>query len=148
MSIYYSADPSLDLATLKGLDQLSRLPENNERDHHELDLQMALGSILATTAGYAAPAVGKTYARARQLCTELDRPLELAILLNGQCVYHMLAGDLILASKEAQEIKDLGETRNNTIVKLVGIGVSAIVQFHLGDFTRTKTHAERRVDLA
>ena len=78
---------------------------------------------------------------------ELDRPLELAFLLTGQCVYHMLAGDLILACKESQEILDLAETRNDTDVKFVGIYLSALVRFHMGDFTTTKTFAELALSL-
>ena len=137
-----SAMMEAEAQILRGVDLLSLLPENSERDNHELDLQMALGPILATTAGYAAPNVGKALARARQLCKELDRPLELAFLLTGQCTYHMLAGDLILANREVQEIKDLGEATNNNDIKFVAQGHSALVQFHFGDFTRTKTHAE------
>jgi class 3 adenylate cyclase/predicted ATPase len=146
-SMARSAMSEAEMQILTGLDLLSLLPENSERDNRELELHMALAATLSTTAGYAAPAVGKAYARARQLCKELDRPLELAFILSGQCVYHMLAGDLILACKEGQEILALGETGNNTDLKFVGVWISALPLFHMGDFTATKTHAELALNL-
>jgi class 3 adenylate cyclase/tetratricopeptide (TPR) repeat protein len=131
----------------KGLGLLPLLPDDDERDCRELDLQMALGATLSATAGYAARGVGQAYARARQLCERLDRPLELAFLLNGQCVYHVLAGNLSLACKEAQDILDLAAIKKNEDVKFVGIWGSAIALFHMGDFTSSKIHAEQALKL-
>jgi len=142
-----SAMSEAEAQVTRGLALLSLLPEDDERDGRELDLQMALGATLSATAGYAAPGVGQAYARARELCERLDRPLELAFLLSGQCVYHVLAGDLSLACKEAQDIVDLAETKKNADVKFVGIWVSAIALFHMGDFTSTKIYAEQALRL-
>ena len=58
----------------KGLELLTSLPDGASRQRQELELQIALGRALIATQGYAAPAVGETYARARALCEQLDRP--------------------------------------------------------------------------
>jgi predicted ATPase len=54
----------------KALDILGTLPGSPQRDHTELNLQMALGSALTTT-GFGAPEKEQAYARARQLADRL-----------------------------------------------------------------------------
>jgi len=51
----------------KGIDLTSQLPEGAKRQQHELDLQVTIGRALMATRGFAAPEVGETCARARQL---------------------------------------------------------------------------------
>jgi hypothetical protein len=56
----------------KALDILGTLPDSPQRDHTELNLQMALGSAL-TASGFAAPEKEQAYARARQLADRLGQ---------------------------------------------------------------------------
>ena len=142
-----SAMSEAEAQITRGLGLLSLLPKDDERDSRELDFQMALGTTLSATAGYAAPRVGEAYARARQLCQKLDRPLEFAFLLSGQCVHHVIAGELSLACKEAQDVLDLAETRKNNDAKFAGVWVSAITSFHMGDFSTAKVYAEKALGL-
>jgi tetratricopeptide (TPR) repeat protein len=130
-----------------GLKLLSSLPANRECDQRELDLQMVLSSILMATAGYAAPAVAEATTRASQLSRDLDRPLESALLLTNQCSYHLLGGELVLASKEAKDILDLGVTRNNADVRFQGCYACAVMWFHLGDFSAAKEYAHSALKL-
>jgi hypothetical protein len=101
----------------------------------------------SATAGYAAPQVADAFARARQLCEQLDRPLELAVLMNGQCTYHLLAGEVALACKEGKEIIDLGDQAANADVTCSGYALSAVTLFHAGDFVGAKASAERGLSL-
>jgi predicted ATPase len=48
----------------KGLEVLTTLPDTPKRTQHELGLQLALGSALMDTKGYAAPEVAQALARA------------------------------------------------------------------------------------
>jgi len=43
----------------KGLGLLSALPDESDRNRHELELQIALGAVLMGTEGYGMPAVGE-----------------------------------------------------------------------------------------
>ena len=52
----------------KGIDLLGQLPSTAERIQQELDLQMALGTSLMLTRGFAAPEVESTFNRALELC--------------------------------------------------------------------------------
>ena len=71
----------------KGLELLTSLPDGASRQRQELELQIALGRALIAAQGYAAPAVGETYARARAVCEQLDRPPEIVPVLYGQCAH-------------------------------------------------------------
>src|SRR5262249_36793692 len=51
----------------KGLELLTSLPDSVSRQRQELELRIALGRALTVTQGFAAAAVGETYARARAL---------------------------------------------------------------------------------
>ena len=62
----------------KGLALLGRLPDTPERTQTELELQIALGTALIATKGYAAAEVEQTYSRAWQLCCPRRSPRTLA----------------------------------------------------------------------
>ena len=131
----------------KGLDVLTGLSDGRDRQQFELDLQLLLGMTLTATEGYAAPVVAKAFARARQLCQQLDRPSQLAMLLVGQASYHFIAGELALACQESKELVDLGEDRNDADVKFQGCTFSAASWFHVGDFVAARDYAERAMAL-
>src|SRR5262249_5906502 len=61
----------------RGLEGLRTLPEGPERFQQELELQMIRGLAVRSVKGWAAPELEATFARARQLCQELDNPPEL-----------------------------------------------------------------------
>src|SRR5262245_22408289 len=52
----------------QGLALLAPLPDTPERHQRELALQVALGTPLMVTKGFASPEVERTFARARELC--------------------------------------------------------------------------------
>ena len=56
----------------KGLEVLQALPDTTERAQQELALQIALGQAFIATKGQAAPEVGRTYSRARELCQQVE----------------------------------------------------------------------------
>ena len=56
----------------KGLEVLKTLPDTPERIRQELDLQTALGPALIATKGYAALEVEQAYARAHELCQQVE----------------------------------------------------------------------------
>ena len=64
------------------LETLGELADSRERAERELSLRITLGNALLAERGYAAPETTETYARARELCTELgeDAPSFLPVL--------------------------------------------------------------------
>ena len=63
-----SANPEAIAHLTKAQELLNALPEGPERLQQELGLQLAIGTPLIATKGFASPEVGKVYARAREIC--------------------------------------------------------------------------------
>jgi predicted ATPase len=86
----------------QGLALLTTLPETVAHLHQELDLQVALGSVLIATKGQGAPDVARAYARARELCQQLGDTPQLFPVLRGLVAYYLMRG-------QVQEAHHLGE---------------------------------------
>src|SRR4030095_436964 len=86
----------------RGLELCKMLPETVERLRQELDLQMTLGSALASTKGLAAPETGHAYTRARALCQQVGETPLLFPALGGLVIFYLNRG-------EVQTARELGE---------------------------------------
>ena len=67
----------------RGLLALLTLPESQERDRRELELQMALGMSLVATEGYGTDAVSTVYERVQELGRRLGDTQSLLIAMYG-----------------------------------------------------------------
>jgi predicted ATPase len=70
-----------------GLETLAPLVASRERSRLELELQIGLGSALTTAKGFAAEDTGRAYARARDLCHDLDEATRIFPVLWGLTVF-------------------------------------------------------------
>ena len=131
----------------KGLDLLSRMPDGEARQEHEFDLQIALGHALIATKGFAAQEPGETYARARQLCEQRNRPAQLGQVLVGQFVFRLVRGELDKAEHHAEEIRRLGEARNDVMWKCFGSERSGTACVWLGKFIDARAYFENYLSL-
>jgi predicted ATPase len=132
----------------KGLDLLRNSADDTWRWQHELDLQITLGQALIATQGYWAPEVGETYARAHQLCQQLNWPPQFVAVLYGQCEYHLcLREDLALAHQLADELLTLGEAQNDKAIKQVGHHSRGAVRMWLGNFVAGREDNEQSLKL-
>src|SRR6202047_3574559 len=98
----------------KGLDQLALLPDDPERQRQELELRSALGVVLDTVKGQAAPETGQAYARARELWEQLGSPSEFLRVPYGQSGYHAMRGELDLAQRLDEDLVRLSRQRNDS----------------------------------
>jgi predicted ATPase len=131
----------------KGLNLVSGLPDGVRRQEYELALQIGLGQALFATQGWAAPGVGDAYARARQLCDELDRPHKLLPILYGQWIHQAMRADLERAQRLAGEMRQLGDIQDDTVARVMGCWSSGFTSLHLGDFAAARAHLERGLAL-
>jgi len=132
----------------KGLDVLDGLPDGPRRQQLELDLQLALGYALVAAKGHSAPEVGETFARARALAEQADRPEYLGRVFFGQWLFHRNRGEYKLALALAEQVERIGEARNDVSVQLVGRYASGFTRLHLGDFVAARALLERCHGLA
>ena len=127
----------------KGLDALDGLPDGPGRRRHELDLQLELGRALVATKGHAAPEVGESYARARALAEQIDRPEYVWRAFFGQWTFHRNRGECQLALALAEQVEKIGEARNDVAAQWVGRWASGFTRLHLGDFVAARALLER-----
>jgi predicted ATPase len=118
----------------KGLDLVANLPDRTEHLQSELEMQMAIGTALSATTGFAAPATVEANARARALAEQLDRSDYFGPLLGRQWLYHLVRSEHRLALPIAELIERRGAEQNNSAVLLVGRSLHAQTSFFLGDF--------------
>jgi class 3 adenylate cyclase/predicted ATPase len=97
----------------KGLDQLGLLPDDFARQRQELELLSAIGIVLQSVKGYAAPETGRTLGRARELWEQLGSPSEFFQVSYAQSLYHEIRGELNLAHRLDQELLLLSRQRND-----------------------------------
>ncbi|MGE0823113.1 MAG: hypothetical protein AB7P18_13430 [Candidatus Binatia bacterium] len=91
----------------KALALLKTLPDTVERSQQELRLQIALGTALIATKGYASPETRQAYARAHALCQQLGDTPQLFPLLAGLVLAYQVAGDLKTAHELAAQMLNL-----------------------------------------
>jgi class 3 adenylate cyclase/tetratricopeptide (TPR) repeat protein len=126
----------------KSLDLLPGVSDSTACQELELDLQIPLGHALIATKGYAAPEPGEAFARARQLCKQLNRPTELGPVLYGQWLFRLIRGNLERAEHHAEEIRDFGEAQNDVMWKCFGLFSTGHTCFFLGRFLGARTYFE------
>src|SRR5262249_25248937 len=127
----------------KGLNVLDSLPDGPGRQQLELDLQLALGWALVSAKGHSAPEVGETFARARALAEQIDRPEYLGRAFLGQWVFHRNRGEYKMALAVAEQVKKIGEARNDVSVLFRGRGASGFPRLHLGDLVAARALLEQ-----
>jgi predicted ATPase len=126
-----------------GLGLLSSCPDTDERRRLELDLQLTLARAMMATQGYAAIAVGETYARARELCIRLEQPPQFVTVLYGQFLHNYMRAELQGAWDLAQEMLRLGEAQRNPPLELMGRRLVAITALSFGDLETAAADLER-----
>jgi class 3 adenylate cyclase/tetratricopeptide (TPR) repeat protein len=132
----------------KGLDALDGLPGGPERRQHELDLQLALGWSLMATKGFSSPEVDETFARARTLTEQIDRPEYLWRLLLGQWVFHSVRGEHRIALSLAERVEKIGEAWDDVKAQWRGHRANGRTRLYLGDFVGARALLERCHQLA
>jgi len=127
----------------KGLDALDGLPDGPGRQQLELDLQIPLGWALIAAKGFSAPEVGESFARARALAEQIDRPEYLGRTFLGQWVFHRNRGEYQLALALAEQVEKIGEARNDVSVQFMGRWASGFTRLQLGDFVAARALLEQ-----
>ncbi len=130
-----------------GLDLIASIPDGVPRRQLELELRIAHGKALIATKGYAVPATVNTFARARELCEQLNNPPQLVPVLHGQWTNALMRADLGLARQRADELLRLGEARNDPCWTLMGCRLNGVTSFPLGEFSAGRQFLARGIEL-
>ncbi len=132
-SMRRSANPEAIGHLTKAQELLNGLPEGPERLQEELALQLALGTPLIATKGFASPEVGKVYARAREICELVGQAPQLFPVRWGLWVFHTARAEHRTAQQLAEECRGTGNAANDQDLLMLahhaaGVTLSALGQ--------------------
>jgi predicted ATPase len=127
----------------RGLEVLQTLPDTPERTQQELVLQTTLGPALLATKGYAAPEVGKVYARAQELCQQIGETPQIFATLYGLYYFHVIRAEFHRARELAGQLLRMAQHHQDQTFLLLAHLALAGALFHLGELTLCRTHLEQ-----
>lgn len=97
----------------QGLELLKTLPNTPERLQQELTLHITLGPALIAIQGHAAPEVEHVYARARELCQQVEASSQLFQALASLWSFYMARSELQTARALGEQLLNLARGLNN-----------------------------------
>jgi len=148
-AIERSANPEAAQHLTKGLELLATLPETQARAQQELDLQLALGPVLAAIKSWAMPEVEQVYARARVLCQQVGETPQLFPALRGLCWFYINRGALPTARELGEQlVSSLAQGAAAPMLRLAAHAVLGSTLFHQGAYADAWTHLEQCSALA
>jgi DNA-binding winged helix-turn-helix (wHTH) protein/predicted ATPase len=130
----------------RGIESLATSPESPERIQQELTLQITLGAALIA-AGWAAPEVARTYARARELGSRVGVTPQLFPVLNGLFGFYITRADIGVARELADQLLAMARTTADTAVLLGAHNAAGMASFYGGDYTTALAHLEQGMEV-
>jgi class 3 adenylate cyclase/predicted ATPase len=127
----------------KGLEVLKGLPDTLTRAQQELLLQLTLGLALIATKGQAAPEVGRTYNRARELCQQVEDVSQLFRVLWGLWHFHVVRAELQTVRELSEELLTLAQRIQDPTYLLGAHWELGGALFLLGEFAPARKHWEQ-----
>jgi TOMM system kinase/cyclase fusion protein len=124
---------------------LRMLPETPERNHQELQLQLALGGALMPARGFIALEVERAYERARELCAEIGQTPELFQAFIGLSLFYYHRGELRTSTDLAERALALAERAGEGPLLLAAHTRLGINLYTMGEPTRALDHFEQAI---
>ena len=103
----------------RGIEQARRVVDTRHGQELEVEMQLALGSALATRS-YADPEMASAYERARELCELLGDDERVGQTLGGLSVFYVNRGDIALAAELAERVLAIAEARADELLAVLG----------------------------
>lgn len=126
-----------------GLELLPHVPANPIHIQLELMLQTTYGVTLATTLGYAAPAVERAHLRAYELSQEITDPTLLSPILCGLWGFFIVRSDLSRALALADHLVALVDQSPHTTAPALAYGIHGQTSLLSGQLLLARTSFEQ-----
>src|SRR5262245_45501618 len=99
------------------------------------------------TQGYAAPEVGKVYARARELCGQVDETPQLFSVLWGLTSFYVVGGELQIGRELGEHLVRLAQNVQDPVLRTAAVHNFAATSVLLGEFPQAKEYLEQGIHL-
>ena len=129
------------------LELQKRLPDAPERISQELALQTALGSALMATKGYASPEVERAFARARELCRQVEETPALFRVLMGLHIFYRQRAELHTSSEVGGQLLALAQSVGDPQLLVVAHQALGTTLYFMGEFVEARSHLEEGITL-
>ncbi|HEV8718494.1 MAG TPA: adenylate/guanylate cyclase domain-containing protein [Candidatus Binatia bacterium] len=130
-----------------GLELLQTLSDTPERAQQELTLQIAVGTPLMATKGFAAPEVERVYARALELCRQVGDTPQLFPALWGSWVFYNIRGELQTSRELAARLLSLAQSAQDAAFLLEAHHALWFTSLLCGELTAAHAHSEQGIVL-
>jgi class 3 adenylate cyclase/tetratricopeptide (TPR) repeat protein len=130
----------------RGIELTDRLPAEG-RDRSELDFQLVLGPCLIATHGPAASTAVATFARARELCEQLEEPPEYLQVMFWQATVRVVRGELPEALEAIAGLPSAAEAHGNRPALINGIRGRGMILMFMGRIVEAREALERAIEL-
>jgi tetratricopeptide (TPR) repeat protein len=131
----------------RGLAELERLPDGEERWRTEVELQLMAGNALLVTQGHGAQPTGAAFARALALCDRLpSAPLRMDATF-GFWNHLAQRGELLRAQELAETMLAFGTREGNSRWRLAGLRACGQTNFIFGRFNEAIDVLRQGIDL-
>jgi predicted ATPase/class 3 adenylate cyclase len=146
-AIARSAGAEATAQLTQALALLDKLPEDRQRQQRELDLQVALGSVVAIMKGYGSTEAERVSRRARELCDLLQDTEQLPHVLLAQSAVQTIRGRYAQSRDVGKELLRWGEMRGDARMQSIGHQIIGVASFHLGDLVYSRMQFDAILDL-
>lgn len=131
----------------KALELLESLPDSRERQYQELELQIALGPVLATLHGQTTTALEAAYQRADELCQQLGETDRRVPVLWGLWRFYLHQPLITTARELARQMFALAQQsgdRRHQLLANEALGSTALIE---GQLVSAREHYEQGLQL-
>ena len=126
---------------------LHTLPETRERAQQELAVQISLAQCFLSRKGIASQEVGQTYARARELCLQLDDTAQLIPVLTGLWLFYSIRAEHRRAHELANQCLQLAQQTQDSAHLLTAHYALGQSLLWMGELSEAQQHLRRGSEL-
>ena len=132
----------------RGLEDLTKAPQSDERSRREVSIRLALGSAASASAGFIDAAVEHQFLRAEAILGRLEDDPRLFQVWHGLWSFHMARADLGLARDLARKMVALADSSGEAELQIEACYSLALIELALGDVEAARQLLERVYDLS
>ena len=124
------------------------LPESPARDAAEIRCLIAMGAPIIASRGYAAEAVGQTYARARDLCERIGARGQLFDAIRGLWSHSYDHGEFDTCLQLTATLMDLADELGGGLVKSIALRAHGSTNLSMDRFAEAQRAYEGSIEIA